>query len=302
MESTPIRSMTGFGEAEQSFPEGRVTASVRTVNHRNLNLHLRVPAGLERHQGAMEDVLRKRFIRGHVTAGVTVERDPEAGVMPGIGPDMERARGYVTALRTLQEAFSLSGDIPIEVLAGFRDIFRDAEVEEALPEVSLELLAEVLAEAANRVVSMREQEGARLVRDLSNRLDALDGSVASVEEMAPRRLIAERNRMRDAIQSLLGEELRVDEERLAREVAHLAERWDIHEEVVRFHSHLSMFRETLNGGGEGGVGKRLGFISQELLREANTIGSKANDAGIAREVVLLKEEIEKLREQLENVE
>jgi uncharacterized protein (TIGR00255 family) len=115
-------------------------------------------------------------------------------------------------------------------------------------------------------------------------------------------MVAERDRFRSAIQALLEGETRVDEERLAREVAHLAERWDIHEEIVRFRSHLAMFRDTLDRGETTGVGKRLGFIAQEFLREVNTMGSKANDAAIAARVIVLKEEIDRVREQLENVE
>jgi len=126
--------------------------------------------------------------------------------------------------------------------------------------------------------------------------------VTEIARRAPERLVSERDRLRLAIQALLEGETRVDEERLAREVAYLAERWDIHEEIVRFRSHLEMFRDTLVRGDPGGVGKRLGFIAQEFLREANTMGSKANDAEIASRVIVLKEEIDRLREQLENVE
>ena len=123
-----------------------------------------------------------------------------------------------------------------------------------------------------------------------------------VGQRAPERLVAERDRLREVIRELLDSEVAVDEERVAREVAHLAERWDIHEELVRFRSHLEMFRVAIGEGESGGVGKRLSFIAQELLREANTIGSKANDSEIARSVVGLKEEIERVREQVENVE
>jgi uncharacterized protein (TIGR00255 family) len=130
----------------------------------------------------------------------------------------------------------------------------------------------------------------------------MEGEVVEIARRAPERLTSERDRLRLAVQALLEGEIRVDEERLAREVAHLAERWDIHEEIVRFRSHLTMFRDTLDRGEAGVVGKRLGFIAQELLREANTMGSKANDAEIAGRVIVLKEEIDRLREQLENVE
>lgn len=130
----------------------------------------------------------------------------------------------------------------------------------------------------------------------------MEGELDRVGRRAPERLVAERDRLREAIRELVDPEASVDEERIAREVAHLAERWDIHEELVRFRSHLDMFRAAIREGESGGVGKRLSFIAQELLREANTIGSKANDSEIAHSVVGLKEEIERLREQVENVE
>jgi uncharacterized protein (TIGR00255 family) len=159
-----------------------------------------------------------------------------------------------------------------------------------------------VSEAASRATEMREAEGRRLAEDLEGRLEAMEGTVGQIAGRAPERLAAERDRLRAAIQELLGANLAVDEERLAREVAHMAERWDIHEEIVRFRAHLEMFRESIRTGDPGGIGKRLGFIAQEILREANTMGSKANDAQIAALVVALKEEIERLREQLENVE
>jgi uncharacterized protein (TIGR00255 family) len=149
---------------------------------------------------------------------------------------------------------------------------------------------------------MREEEGVALAIDLSARLDAMEAQLGEVETLAPARLLAERDRLRAAIAKLLDGEVTVDEERIAREVAHLAERWDIHEEIVRFRSHVALFRETLRAGASDGVGKRLGFVAQELLREANTIGSKANDVEISRRVVALKEGIDRVREQLENVE
>ena len=141
-----------------------------------------------------------------------------------------------------------------------------------------------------------------LKEDLEARLDAMEAEVARVEARAPERLTQERDRLREAVGALMEGQGEVDEERIAREIAHLAERWDVHEEVVRFRSHMEMFRAALETGSLGGVGKRLAFVSQELLREANTIGSKGNDALIAESVVVLKEEIEKMREQVENIE
>jgi uncharacterized protein (TIGR00255 family) len=294
--------MTGFGESERDLAGTRLSVQVRSVNHRFLNVQFRTPPGLERHQAALERALRERFVRGHVNVNIGLERTVSSGEALPVVVDLERARGYVAALRRLQEELELGGSVEVGILPWFRDLFREGEGRDSGVELSEEELVAALGEAAVRAVEMREAEGARLAEDLELRLDQMEAVVSRIAQRAPTRLLAERDRLREAIQELLGTELKVDEERLAREVAHLAERWDIHEEIVRFRAHLAMFRDTIRAGDPAGIGKRLGFIAQEVLREANTMGSKANDAQIAEQVVLLKEEVERLREQLENVE
>jgi len=302
MTSVPIRSMTGYGEAERAWEHGSVRIEIRSVNHRHLAVQLRAPSALERHGSKVERALRDHFARGQLNVSVVVARLATAGDAAPIQPDVERARGYVEALRSLQRELGLEGQLDVSVLARFRDVFRDEDPLEGKPEVSEAVLLEALDEAAKGLRAMREEEGAALATDLHARLAAMEGQLREVETLAPARLVAERDRLRAAIAKLLDGAVTVDEERLAREVAHLAERWDIHEEIVRFRSHVALFRETLRAGAADGVGKRLGFVAQELLREANTIGSKANDVEISRRVVALKEEIDRVREQVENVE
>ncbi len=302
MTSAPIRSMTGYGEAEQDLPFGRLRVEVRTVNHRHLNVQMRVPSSCERYQNGLERALKEYFARGHVRVTFFLIREGTDLPAVPVTIDVERARGYLAALRTLQEELELEGRIDLNVLAWFPNLFREADPGDGLVDLDEGILRDLLAEAARKVVAMREEEGARMARDLFDRIGAMESEVGEVERRAPERLIGERDRLREAIRELLDTEFEVDEERLAREVAYLAERWDIHEEVVRFRSHLGIFRETLENGSGSGVGKRLGFIAQELLREANTIGAKANDAEVAARVLVLKEEIERLREQVENIE
>lgn len=300
MSKVPIRSMTGYGESAVPTELGELRVEVRTVNHKHLSVQLRGPVGTDRHQVEVEKVLRTRLSRGHVTIKAALDRSsgPDAGA---VVPDLDRARGYVESLRAIQEELGLGGTIGIGDIIRFRDVFRDAS-EEGDGEFRLEPLVEAISVATDAVLAMREEEGRRLAEDLGERLDEMDRQLARIAELAPARLEAERDRLREAIRGLLEDEISPDEERIAREIAHLAERWDIHEELVRFDSHLAMFREVLEAGDSGGVGKRLGFIAQEFLREANTIGSKANDAEIVRSVVTLKEEIDRVREQVENVE
>lgn len=297
----PVRSMTGFGEADLELSGVRIRADIRTVNHRHLNVQLRTPDGYERHHSALESVLREYFQRGHVSVKVGVEL-PEDEPEVRVEVDLDRARGYRDALRSVRSELEINGDVELAMLAGFRDLFRLVDPGESVAEVPVDRLVEVVGRAAAQARTMREVEGARLAADLADRLDSMQRIVERIEALAPERLVRERDRLRESIDHLLDDRTEVDEERIAREVAHMADRWDIHEELVRFRSHLALFRETLVAGSDDGVGKRFSFIGQEILREANTMGSKANDADIAREVVLLKGEIERVREQVENVE
>jgi uncharacterized protein (TIGR00255 family) len=294
--------MTGYGEAERDVSAGRIRVEIRTVNHRFLNLQLKTPAGFDRHHVDIEGRLRRRFTRGHVTLLLTLDRSSATEPEPAVRLDVGRARAYRDLLQELKEELGVRGRIDVGVITGFRDIFRIEAPSHAPPDVDPGILGSAVEEAAEAVAVMRAAEGSRLGGDLAARLDRIEREVAGVEARAPARLTEERDRLRSAIRDLLDGRLEVDEERIAREVAYLAERWDIHEEIVRLRSHVGMFRETLEAGSPEGVGKRFGFISQEMLREVNTMGSKANDAEITRRVVTLKEEVERIREQLENVE
>jgi uncharacterized protein (TIGR00255 family) len=302
MTRSDLLSMTGFGASERELPEGRLRVEIRTVNHRFLNLNFRTPSSLERHQGEIERRIRARFRRGQVSVTVSLDRSQARGGAAPVVVDLARAEAYRDALCALQAELGLGGTVGVELLAGFRELFQAPDPDRSGPGVELGVLGEVVEEAADQALEMRRAEGARLGEDLAARLDALETELDAVQTRAPERLFRERDRLRAAVAELMEGAAPVDHERIAREVAHLAERWDIHEELVRFRSHLRMFRDTLASGGVEGVGKRFGFIAQELLREANTIGSKANDPEISARVVTIKEEIERLREQLENVE
>ena len=302
MESASVRSMTGYGESERDMGPGQLRVEIRTVNNRYLNVQFRVPPGLDRHQRRLERTLKDHFVRGQVSVNVTLDRGTPGRDGVPVRVDVDRARAYVEALRALQAELNLDGRIDIGLLSRYRGVLEETDPAMAAGELSEELLLEVTNEAAQKAVRAREEEGGFLRDDLSGRLEIMEAEIDGVEGRAPERLVLERDRLREAIRELVEGNVSIDEERVSREIAHLAERWDVHEELVRFRSHMEMFRAALRDGDSGGVGKRLGFIAQELLREANTIGSKANDAEIARRVVTLKEEIERLREQIENVE
>lgn len=293
-----IRSMTGYGEAERSTPAGTLFVEVRTVNHRHFNANLRLPSSLSRWEPEIREWLRARFARGHVNCSVRLEGP--AGTPRGLKIDEERASAYVAVLRDFAARHGLAGDVDVATIARFSDVFVRDEGEPPAELEGDELRAAV-DEAAARCIRMREDEGLRLHADLEGRIAAIEEALSAVEAMAPERLISERNRLAEAIRELSGG-VAVDPDRLAQEIAYLAERWDVNEELVRFRSHNELFRELLAADAAEPVGKRLGFLVQEMHREANTTGSKANHAGIAHRVVAIKEEVERLREQVENVE
>jgi uncharacterized protein (TIGR00255 family) len=293
--------MTGFGEAERTTPAGLLRVEMKTVNHRYFNASLRTPYGFDRFESAIQGWLKEYVSRGHVSLSLTLDTSTAEEDDPAPEVDLERARHYRDALRDMADELGLDGGVTVDVLARFRDLFKTPEESVAKPEVESEEIEAVVREAAQGLVAMRDREGESLAADLVGRLDAMSDHLDAVAEAAPERLVRERERLRASIADLVGD-AGVDEERLAREVAYMADKWDINEELVRFRSHIALFREAMAEDDHQPVGKRLGFLVQEMHREANTIGSKANDPVISARSVAIKEEIERLREQLENVE
>jgi uncharacterized protein (TIGR00255 family) len=224
----------------------------------------------------------------------------EPGEAPALVLDDARAQQYLALLREIKQRFDLPGEVDIALLSRFSDLIRPGEPED-LNAISADDIQAVTETAARAAVSMREIEGRKLAEDLEGRLVAIEKAMASIAERAPGRLVAERDRMRRVVTELAGG-VGIDEDRITREVAYMAERMDISEELVRLRSHIELFRSILAQKGEETVGKRLGFLTQEMHRETNTIGSKANDSQIEHHVISIKDEIERLREQVENVE
>ena len=291
-----IRSMTGFGTADGAVGGARVSVELRSVNHRFFSPSVKLPAALARWEGEAREVLRRQITRGHVTLSARLDR----GDLPAAVIDEAVFAARAAALTVLQQRYQLGGPVDVATVLRLPDVVRSAVPEDDAVGSPDEFLAVVEA-AANALTGARESEGERLASVIAGRLDLLSATLERIAARAPERVIAHRDKLRENVRQLLDGRA-MDEQRLAQEVALLAERLDVGEEVDRFRAHLAAFRETLAGNGDGGVGKRLGFLLQELLREANTIGSKACDAGLQAEVVLLKEEMERIREQVENVE
>ncbi|PYP46722.1 MAG: YicC family protein [Gemmatimonadetes bacterium] len=287
--------MTGFGSAEGNVLGGRLSIEIRSVNHRYYNPQLKLPFELGAVDGSLRERLRQLLERGHVTV---TARWIEAPLRePAVAVDLARARQLVAAAKQLKKRLKLKGDVDLafvarqpEVLTTHQDGVGAAQWSEVEP---------IAERAVRELLGMRAREGAALAAELAGRLGALETGARAIEQRAPERLTAELARLKKAVAELAAG-VQVDEQRLAVEVALMADRVDITEELVRLRTHLAACREALAS--DGAVGKQLGFLSQELLREVNTIGSKANDAAITQTVIAMKGELEKFREQLDNLE
>jgi uncharacterized protein (TIGR00255 family) len=288
--------MTGFGSAEGALSGGRVRLEVRTVNHRHFNPQLKLPGELAGVELDLRERLRREFDRGHVA--VTARWTEAPALQRGaVVVNTERARAVAAALVELQRVLGVAGEVDLGMIVRQPDVI--AAAPEAPPEVTWPELEPVVLEAVRQCKDMRRREGAVLAEDLRHRLDLLEAAAGVIAERAPERLVRERNRLRLSVQALL-EGRPVDDQRLAQEIAFLADKLDVTEELVRFAAHLVACRQAL--GGDQPVGKQLGFLAQELGREVNTMGAKANDAVIQQQVIAMKGELEKFREQLENLE
>jgi len=286
--------MTGFGTAEGAVGSTRVTVEVRSVNHRFFNPSIKLPAALARWESDVREALRRSISRGHVTVTARVERVADSDAVI----DEQRFDAYVRRLRDLKERYSLDGPIDLATVLRLPDVI-SSETEQ--DQGSAAELVAIVEHAVAALSTSREAEGNRLSGFLTDRIGIVESAVSRLALRAPQRLVEQRDRLKANVAELAGG-LRLDDQRLAQEIALIADRLDVGEELDRFRSHLVAFRDAVGGNGVDGVGKRLGFLLQELLREANTTGSKANDAEMVRDVVAIKEELERIREQVENLE
>lgn len=289
-----IKSMTGFGAADGTVGGTRVSVEVRSVNHRFFNPSVKLPGELSRWESEVREALRRGVARGHVT--VTARIDRQRAEETRI--DEARFGAYAAQIRRLIERFGLDGGVDAASILRLPDVIAGSE--DVLAGTATELV-EIVDRAVAALDAMRTAEGARLGRYLNERLLVIERAVERIAARAPQRLIEQRDRLRATIEELAAG-VAVDDQRVAQEIAILADRLDVSEEVSRFHSHLDAFRGTLSAAPPDGVGKRLGFLLQELLREANTTGSKASDSAILQDVISIKEELERIREQVENLE
>ncbi len=290
-----LKSMTGFGRCEEVIEGFSVSVQIKSVNHRYSDVTVKTP----RRYNFLEEYLRSLAVssiaRGKIEVLLSLERE-DAGDTT-IALDKPVAEGYLNALRELQE-YGLQDDLTMSSMIGLHDIFR-VKQEELDEEQLLRIVNDAFQKALAEFVTMRKEEGARLEENLRGHLDALLTEVSQIEEKSPASVEAYRDRLRNRIQEVLADK-QIDEGRILTEAAIFADKVAVDEETVRLRSHVKAFTAAMNT--DQPIGKKLDFIVQEMNRESNTIGSKCNDIEVAGHVVELKSIIEKIREQIQNIE
>ena len=292
-----LNSMTAFGQGEHDTASGRYRCELQSVNHRYLEVRSRLPRRLAGLEFLIQRAVQGRFARGRID--VTVSEELPDGEPRKLRLNRTLALEYLSAFKALQGELGLPGEVTLELLCSQPDLFELEGDEAGVPEADWPEIHAALERAMNGLAEMRRDEGRSLEAVLLGHLDLVDATLTTIIARAPEVVRSYKNRLEIRLQRLL-EGKTVDPGRLEQEVALLADRSDIAEEVARLTSHLRQFREFI--GQPGPHGRRMEFLLQEMQREANTIGAKANDAKISQDVVALKSTLEQLREQVQNVE
>ncbi len=291
-----IKSMTGYGRGQQIIDGREITVEIKSVNHRYFEFSARVPRAYGYLEEKLKSFIQNRVSRGKVDVGITIfnieGKDAQIEVNQSI------AIGYVEALRKANVTIGLNDDLSLSQLIRLPDIFNVVKTTED-EEVIWNLVKTVAEEALDNFVSMRETEGQKMKDDINSRLAYISELVGKVEERSPMVTEAYRERLYNKISELLNDK-KIDEQRILTEAAIFSEKTAVDEETVRLKSHIQQFTTLLDS--TEAVGRKLDFLIQEFNRESNTIGSKAQDVEITRIVVELKSEIEKIREQIQNIE
>jgi len=288
--------MTGFGRAEGDTTLGKIFVESRSVNHRYCDINMKLPKRLTLFENRMKEMIRSQVSRGRIDVSLRLENSGEEKVQLSV--DLDLAKQYYRVLHELKEKLQLKDDITLNLLAGAKDLIMTKEEIGDLEPYWQEVLR-ILEQSLKNMDEMKRLEGESLAHDLKQRLESIAEQFQMIKQQFPSRLEATLSRLHDRLRSLL-EGMEVDPSRFQQEIAFLAERTDITEEIVRAESHLAQFRTLLEGNEP--VGRKMDFLLQEIHREVNTVSAKANDAEISQRVVEIKSELEKIREQVQNIE
>lgn len=290
----PLKSMTGFGQAEAQTSAGKVHVEIRSVNNRFLDLQLRIPKSFSALEQKIKSTISSAISRGSVSVYIGCDRENGGGRLTW---DRTAVENYLRIFREIRKRYRLSGNPSLSDLLHFSD-FMKTECVQCDEKKLWKQLGSVLKRTIEKFQRSREAEGVHIIRDLKKMLGTISGLLKNIETRAPARVAEYSKELTRRIETLLRNP--PDESRLAMEVAVMADKMDISEECTRLRAHLDAFVKDFDGGEP--AGKRMNFLLQEMNREANTIGAKANDARISHLSVLLKENIEKIREQIQNIE
>ena len=291
-----IYSMTGYGAGESDINGVRTTVELRSVNGRFCDITVRMPKPLGSLEGRVRGLVQGQITRGNIS--VSIKYDECNSTESVFQVDIENGRKYCESLRKLRDNLGISGDVTLDMLASYPGLvtFNQDEVN---PEDHWDCIETALSKAIFGLKAMKQREGEALEEDLQARIKQILGNLNSIEEQAPERVSQFEDRLKQRLGELL-EKNPIDPQRVAMEITLFAERTDITEECVRLRSHCDTFLEFLTS--DGSPGRRLNFLIQEMNREINTIGSKGNDTAISHSVIDIKEELEKVREQVQNIE
>jgi len=292
-----ITSMTGFGRGETSSNGISVTVELKTVNSRYLDISLRLPQMIQGRELELKELLQQHIQRGKTN--ITVHADKADTGRPDITFNKNLVRGYKNMLDNLRDTAEIETDVTLGDLMQFNDIFESREEDKQTQKAVWELTLSSAEKAIDALAGMRRQEGRHLEKDLLQRVGHIEEMLTIIQEKTNGRAGEAKEQLLKRITDLIDSE-KIDDDRLEMEVAVLVDKMDITEEIIRTQSHLKFFREAVKSGDT--VGRQLNFLSQEINREINTIGSKANDSHISQYVVQAKESLEQIREQVQNVE
>jgi uncharacterized protein (TIGR00255 family) len=292
-----ISSMTGYGRGEVTEDHTTATAEIRTVNSRFLEISSRLPRTMSLRENQVKDIVRAKFQRGKINVSLAIIHENESDSPLKI--NLPAAKAYYKLLNTLRKSLKIQEKISVTHLLQFPEILEPDEFEKG-DEKDWALVQKALGIALDEALQMRQREGGELIKDLNARIRKIETMIGDIEKLAPGRIAEARTRLNQRLGELLADPSTVNSERLEMEIALMADKLDYTEECVRFRSHNKFFINAFQESES--PGRKLNFLVQEMNREANTLGSKAYDAGVAHIVVAIKEELEKIREQLQNIE
>ena len=292
-----LKSMTGFGRSEKQNGIFTCKTEIRSVNNRFIEINTRLPKYLAALELPIKKLIKSRCARGSFDLFLNLEKSDDSGADLEIKPNLGLATQYFEAFKQIRDKLGLAGNMPIEALLGLKDIIKTEPLK--LDASQETMVLDTVEDALSALIDMRQEEGANLQKDLAGRLQGIQQLTQSIQERQPIVLEEYRKRLKDKLKTLT-EGMELDETRLAQETALLADKSDISEEITRLGSHLEQFNDLFKNSGP--IGRKMEFITQEINRETNTIGSKSVDYPVSQNVIEIKSLLEKIREQLQNIE